>query len=109
MDAQQRYCAPQVEADGWSNAMDRKETWVAKFKDAMKARYGKDFDKLDNICDLKALLAGSPKHPVHYPRSTEEPAPEGENYKWFVQNKKSGSSCKLPLAAGEDDEGLPLL
>lgn len=108
MEPQQRYCFPSVETSGWADAKERKESWIKMFKEAMKARYGKDFDKLDNIRDLKALLADTPVHPVHYPRSTETPSPEGKNYEWFVQNKRR-QHISLRLAEQEDDKDLPLV
>jgi len=60
---------------------------------------------LENIKDLKAILSAS-NLPVHYPRTTEKPTPEGKNFEWFMQNKKDG---KMPLKlADEDTEGFSL-
>lgn len=79
--------------------------WTNLFKKAMKNRYGKDFDDLENIKDLKAILSSS-RLPVHYPRTTEKPTREGRNFEWFMQNKKQG---KMPLKLAEEDtEGFPL-
>jgi hypothetical protein len=48
---------------------------------------------------------------VHYPRSGREPTAEGENFKWFVGNKRrkpeQGGPLKLELAEN-DTVGLPL-
>jgi CRISPR-associated protein (TIGR03986 family) len=92
---------------GWEP--DRKEEYIARFKAAMEERYGVEFGELDNIRDLNALLEASPDLPVHYPRSTEQPQPDGKNYEWFMGNKrKDGPKIALPLAT-EDTEGLPLI
>ncbi len=86
-----------------------KDTYIKAFQEAMKARYGGNFYDLDNIRDLKALLAELPDLPIHYPRSTPQPQPEGKNYEWFVGNKrKDGQRLVLRLAT-EDTEGLPLV
>lgn len=94
---------------GRVNALDRKDTYVRGFQDAMEARYGPDFYALDNIRDLRALLAESPDHPVHYPRSTSYPQPEGKNFEWFVWNKRKGGPRQALRLATEDDEGLLLV
>lgn len=93
-------------------ALERKAAWVGDFKAAMQQCYGTSFEQLDPIRDLQALLAESPDLPVHYPRPTRQPHPDGKNYEWFVGNKRSGRDAgpryTLRLAV-EDDEGLPLL
>jgi CRISPR-associated protein (TIGR03986 family) len=98
---------------GWDDdALERKKDYVTAFQEAMVGRYGRGDDgfyELENIIDLKALLAESPSLPVHYPRSTEHPQPEGKNYEWFVGNKrKDGPRIALRLAT-EDTEGLPVV
>ena len=97
---------------GWDDALGKRSQYVDAFQKAMAARYGSDFDDLDNIRDLHALLAESPDLPVHYPRPTVESHPEGRNYEWFVGNKRSGRDAgprlTLPLAE-DDDVGLPLI
>lgn len=98
--------------DGWGDGVRQKAALVATFKQAMKARYGRDFEQLPNIRDLRALLAESPRLPVHYPRPSGQPDPQGRNYEWFMGNKRSGRDAGprrvLPVAA-EDLEGLPLI
>ncbi len=94
---------------GWTPVISEKAIYVEKFKTAMKARYGRDFNDLDNIRDLRALLAVSPDLPVHYPRSSQEPQPDGKNYEWFMGNKrKGGPRLTLPLSP-KDKEGFPLI
>lgn len=96
----------------WQPALERKAALVKEYQDAMRTRYGRQFHDLENIRDLKALLAESPQIPVHYPRSTQEPQPEGRNYEWFMGNKRSGRDAGPRLVlrlADEDTEGLPLM
>ncbi|HPN34209.1 MAG TPA: TIGR03986 family CRISPR-associated RAMP protein [bacterium] len=91
---------------------DKKSLWISIFKKAMQDRFGKDFEKLAAIRDLRSMLADSPSLPIHYPRSWLEPQPEGKNFEWFVGNKRSGKDAGprlvLPLA-DEDNVGLPLI
>lgn len=91
---------------GWKTIdIEKQKEWVKTFKTAMKDRYGKDFDSLENIMDLKAILS-SIELPVHYPRSSERPDPGGRNYQWFMENKKEG---RMPLElAVEDTKGFPV-
>lgn len=88
------------------------DDWMSEFKKAMGSRFGKVFDQLDNIRDLKALLADDPSLPVHYPRPAQQPQPDGKQYEWFVGNKRGGQDpgprIALPLAA-DDMGGLPLI
>lgn len=70
---------------------------------------GRDFCRA--VLDLKALLNPPPDLPIHYPRSTPQPDPEGKNFEWFMENKHR--RLTLPLAEDESRdkvvEGLPLL
>ncbi len=52
----------------------------------MRKLYGDLFDEV--LEDLRALLSEPPALPIHYPRSTREPTEEGENFTWFVGNRK---------------------
>jgi len=103
-----RYSA--LDKSGWQTKTDWQDC-VNSFKAALVALYDdtKDFESLDNVKDMKALL-GEQTHglPVHYPRSTKEPRADGKNYEWFMGNKKSSNNYALPLAC-HDDEGLPLI
>lgn len=101
-----------LDETGWDNILAKKDELVLEFKQAMARRYGRQFEELDNVRDLKALLAASPPLPVHYPRPSKEPLPDGRNYEWFVGNKRSGRNAgpRLTLPLAEDDtEGLPLI
>lgn len=112
LDAEARYASFDREKNGWSNRTLDWQGWVDVFKDAMAARYGMPFERLENIRDLRALLSATPSHPVHYPRPTRYPQAEGKQYEWFVGNKRGGQNPgpRLALQLAEDErEGLPLI
>lgn len=100
-------------SSGWQDQDQQQiDAWITVFKQAMASRFGATFEQLANIRDLKALLADTPPLPVHYPRSSRQPQPDGKQYEWFVGNKRGGQNpgprIALPLA--EDDvTGLPLI
>ena len=91
---------------GWRTINEQKiNQWLTLFKDTMESKYDNSFEELDNIKDLKAILTPSAL-PTHYPRTSEKPDVSGENFKWFMQNKKYG---KEPLEiASEDTQGFSL-
>jgi CRISPR-associated protein (TIGR03986 family) len=60
---------------------------VGKFKEAVATRYKKSFGQVPFIAAFEKSAAGY-SGPVHYPRVTEQPRPEGESFKWFVQNEQ---------------------
>lgn len=70
----------------------------AGFRESMELVFGKRFNALETLLDLKALLGPQAKTlpPVHYPRLTPEPTAAGENFKWF---KDQG----LPFAENDHD------
>lgn len=112
VDPKVRYASLASENDGWSDYTSARQAWVNAFKDAMATRYGKPFERLENIRDLRALLADTPPLPVHYPRPTRRPQAEGKQYEWFVGNKRGGQTPgpRLALPLAEDDRaGLPLI
>ncbi|MCB9958318.1 MAG: TIGR03986 family CRISPR-associated RAMP protein [Rhodospirillaceae bacterium] len=49
--------------------------------------------------------------PVHYPRNSQAPDPEGKNFEWFVENERTGrdapSGNQLALDNLAGDRGLP--
>ncbi|MCI0396950.1 MAG: TIGR03986 family CRISPR-associated RAMP protein [Chloroflexi bacterium] len=97
---------------GWIPAMKQKGALVDGFKKAMTERYGEKFEQLQNVADLRSLLAESPSQPVHYPRVDSRPSAEGKNFEWFMGNKRAGRDAgpRLTLApSGQEDHGLPLL
>jgi CRISPR-associated protein (TIGR03986 family) len=105
MSPRQRYTSFTAQADGWQDAIAHKDVWKQKFTDAMQGLYGSPFAELDNIQDLRALLSDLAPRPIHYPRSKQDPDPDGKNYEWFMGNKKHKKP--LPLAA-DDAEGFPI-
>lgn len=112
LDAQERYTSLRGDANGWIDQSMDWSQWVDAFKDAMASRYGMPFARLENIRDLRALLAETPPLPVHYPRPTRQPQAEGKQYEWFVGNKRGGQNPGPRLAlrlAEEDRVGLPLI
>jgi CRISPR-associated protein (TIGR03986 family) len=112
VDAEARYTSLDREKKGWTDKTPDWQGWVDVFKEAMAARFGMPFERMENIRDLKALLSATPPHPVHYPRPTQHPQAEGKQYEWFVGNKRGGQYPGPRLAlrlAEEDREGLPPL
>ncbi len=93
----------------WITINDQKKAqWLSLFKGAMKNKYNKHFEELENIKDIKAIVSASAL-PVHYPRTSEKPEVEGKNFEWFMQNKRFGKTGKIPLkVAPEDTNGFPL-
>ncbi|HHY56514.1 MAG TPA: TIGR03986 family CRISPR-associated RAMP protein [Chloroflexi bacterium] len=112
LDLEVRYASLTGKNDGWSDYTSACQEWMDAFKDAMATRYGKPFERLENIRDVRALLADTPPLPVHYPRPTRRPQAEGKQYEWFVGNKRGGQTSRprLALPLAEDDRaGLPLI
>ncbi|MGC8950156.1 TIGR03986 family type III CRISPR-associated RAMP protein [Chloroflexus sp.] len=111
LDPTERYAS--FARSGWHDQdPQRINAWITAFKRAMTSRFGAAFEQLANIRDLKALLADTPPLPVHYPRSTRQPQPDGKQYEWFVGNKRGGKNpgprIALPLAE-DDSAGLRLI
>lgn len=105
-------CYASLEANQWVNGLTHKSSFLGEFKKAMAERFGQAFSQLANVADLKQLMKEPPPLPIHYPRPTRRPSPDGKNYEWFVGNKQSGRrtgpKLVLPLPADEAD-GLPLV
>ncbi|MDY6876465.1 MAG: TIGR03986 family CRISPR-associated RAMP protein [Chloroflexota bacterium] len=92
--------------DGWHERKEDKDLWIAMFIRAMRSLYGEAFD--DVLKEMHALLSEPPLEAIHYPRTTNVPTEEGENFKWFVGNtRKHGPHITLALA--HQDEGLPVM
>jgi len=75
----------------------------------MTAVYGQaealDFDALANITDLLLLTTAPEKDlPIHYPRTSAVPDPDGKHFEWFMGNKRIGQTLLNP----EQDVGLSL-
>ncbi|MDW8147540.1 MAG: TIGR03986 family CRISPR-associated RAMP protein [Roseiflexaceae bacterium] len=111
LDPEVRYTS--LEGSGWIDQDSQQiDAWITEFKKAMASRYGAAFDQLANIRDLQALLSATPPLPVHYPRPTQHPQPDGRQYEWFVGNKRGGQDPgpRIALPLPEDEQqGLPLI
>lgn len=92
--------------DGWHDRNPEKARWIAIFIQAMQDTYGDVFRLV--FGDLHAVLSEPDLEPVHYPRTTEVPTEEGENFKWFVGNTRQGGP-HVALGLAPKDEGLPLM
>lgn len=103
LDRQKRYQELGERAETKLGSDDWQPRYVEPFKDALKKRHGRPFSELANYEDLEALLANKSDLPIHYPRPTVNAEPAGEQFKWFVENKRNRHQA-LPLAP--DDEGL---
>ncbi|MCX7775560.1 MAG: TIGR03986 family CRISPR-associated RAMP protein [Spirochaetaceae bacterium] len=65
---------------------------VNKYKEAMQKFFTQGYQSFDDIPCIKAFLVAAEgfkdSNPIHYPRTTEAPSPEGESFKWFVENER---------------------
>lgn len=111
--SQEETTAALLPADGgWLPALASRSESIEIFQRSMEKAYNLAFADLPNVRDILALLGGPPRLPVHYPRTSPRPMPEGKNFEWFVGNKRSGRDAGPRLVlppADEDTEGLPLL
>lgn len=97
-----------LQATGWKTVQEEQwRNWIAQFQTQMAEWYGAPFHKLVNIQDLKAVTSEPDVEYIHYPRLEPEPQPEGENFRWFVENKRLDEPHALGLATS--DTGLPLI
>lgn len=81
---------------------------VEAFKDAVKSAYPQPkFEEVSFIAAFLKCVGGfKDGKPIHYPRTTKRPHPEGKNFEWFVQNEgKRGFKLSLPPLVSDD--GLP--
>jgi len=68
------------------------------FKGLLASTYSStSFDLLPNIQDLKKLLGEPDVKYIHYPRSEPIATEDGENFKWFVGNKRRLYDAKRPV------------
>jgi CRISPR-associated protein (TIGR03986 family) len=82
---------------------------IEKFKRMYIEVYGRPFDELETIKDLKAILSEHPERlPIHYPRLNQAASEDGdENFRWFMEAAKPKNEAALALA--REDQGLPLM
>lgn len=84
---------------------------IKKFRAAVQEVYGagRTFLQVPFIAAfLRAAQGFSDGLPIHYPRVGRAPDPEGENFKWFMQNERRENRYSLPPLEGTGD-GLPTL
>lgn len=94
-----------------STAQDPSDQVIEAFKKALTSAYPRpNSAAFEDIPFIQAFIRSCQGYldglPVHYPRSTKAPNPEGESFKWFVANEKSGQHALADLV---DDPGLPRL
>lgn len=78
------------------------DAFTAKMCSLYGAGYLQDFEK---------SAAGFSGFPVHYPRTTREPNPQGENFQWFVDNESTSNARpghQLTLKDASDMTALPM-
>jgi CRISPR-associated protein (TIGR03986 family) len=85
---------------------------VKAFKEAVVRAYCRpasgSFEQVSFIeAFLKSCQGFGVRLPVHYPRVTAQPSPDGESFKWFAANEKNVARFALPNLV--QDSGLPLL
>lgn len=83
---------------------------VDEYKRAIVAAYGrgKRFDQVSFVAAFCQCGKGyADNAAVHYPRSTLEPTPEGEAFKWFVANEKE-VKLALPSLSDSLPQSLPI-
>jgi CRISPR-associated protein (TIGR03986 family) len=95
------------------------EEFITAFKTAVEsAGYGNKFEKVPFIEAFMQAAKGF-NNPIHYPRITPQPEPEGEAFKWFVQNEQGipadrqrgtprRDGKRLALSRLVSGDGLPL-
>jgi hypothetical protein len=101
LDTVERYQS--LASNGWTNGFTTGARCIKDFVTAMQAEYGEAFTHLLN--ELHALLSDPPLKAIHYPRMEEPPTEGGENFRWFVENKRRRTPLSLGLATDED--GFP--
>jgi CRISPR-associated protein (TIGR03986 family) len=90
-------------------------TVIADFRSAVEENecYGKDFAEVSFITAFCQAARGfNDGKPIHYPRVSEAPNPEGESFKWFTANEvinKNLPKRQYSLGALVNDSGLPFL
>ncbi|MCC5900276.1 MAG: TIGR03986 family CRISPR-associated RAMP protein [Phormidium sp. BM_Day4_Bin.17] len=66
---------------------------VKTYQNAVEAAYGGDFETVRFIAAFCRSAKGFDDNAaVRYPRITPQPTPEGEAFKWFVENEREGNN-----------------
>jgi CRISPR-associated protein (TIGR03986 family) len=85
------------------------ESTVNTFKQAVTKSYEKSnaFEQVPFIAAFEKAAKGYSGR-VHYPRVTPQPKPDGESFKWFVENDAQPRGQKLALPDLVSDRSFPL-
>jgi CRISPR-associated protein (TIGR03986 family) len=81
------------------------------FQKTIEDTYGEPFEQVSFIAAFLQAAKGFDK-PIHYPRLSNEPHPDGKSYEWFVANEndtRTENALRLPLPELINDLGLPIL
>lgn len=98
------WCEEASPADPSGEAMRAFEAAVVEAYEPLE---GTEFERVPFIQAFKVACTGHrDRLPVHYPRTSVAPNPDGESFKWFVANE-DGARHALPDIVY--DSGLPLL
>jgi CRISPR-associated protein (TIGR03986 family) len=88
---------------------------IVEYKAAVTRAYAKPGETFNKISFIKGFLQAcqgfDDKLPIHYPRATHDghpgpPHPDGESFKWFVENDRGPGYVLGNLS---EDKGLPTL
>jgi CRISPR-associated protein (TIGR03986 family) len=87
--------------------------WINAFQRAVQDSYSEpNFDRVPFITAFCRAAQGFDDHAaIHYPRSTREPKPDGEAFKWFVANERTGGTHpgqKLALPSLAQPQPFPI-
>ena len=87
-----------------------KQPLIEEYKKALPLAVGEPAQPFDELRIIKAFVnaAQGGDLPVHYPRTTIPPNPQGENFRWFVANEGNGQKNSLPDLA-DASRKLPIL
>ncbi len=102
-----------VRATDAATAADAGTRFIDAFKTAVQEGYRTPtFTAVPFIAAFLTAARGFPDDlPVHYPRPSPAPDPEGRNYEWFVANDRTGRDAppgnQVALGPLADDTGLP--
>lgn len=92
----ERYTSLRCVEGGWTKDLDPTE-YINAFKAALQQAYDEiPFIRLPNIQDLRKLLSAPDVRHIHYPRSEPTPTEDGENFKWFVGNRRRLDDARKP-------------
>lgn len=103
-----RYESWREEPTADSPSSDSTRAFQAAVIEAYGPPGGTEFERVPFIQAFKVACTGHrDRLPVHYPRTSAAPNPDGESFKWFVANERNDARHALPDIY--NDPGLPLL